>query len=308
MRSLICENRGGRSSRTISRRDFLSLAGGLLASCAFPGLAHAGELVQPLRIIEGDVADSDRITLEGALASKEVEYLVRYLPSECAEYGGKLYQVEPKTIWWHWDGGPTPTTENHNRVQTTWRGLLGRTKRGDPVAAHFSVGPNTVLQMLPLSATMIIQGRLTNDTGIDDIDQARSLGGIQIETTGKCYKDSPPLECQTTALVDLTIAVMKQYHVPFPKICGHRERAAGLGKSDPGTKYLKETRIRLLKALIAQAQWPLVGHPDRWDFHAEVLKGGKVRQVLNQPKEEIWSRLTEEEKGLVHRFVVEPQQ
>jgi hypothetical protein len=262
-------------------------------------------LSQAPPIREGDIPDSERITFEGALANKDVEYLLKYLPSECAQYGGKLYQVAPQAIWWHWDGAATPSTEDHDRVQTTWRGLAGRTKRGDPVAAHFSVGPSTVLQMLPMSASMIVQGRLTDDTGIDDVNQAKSLGGVHIETTGRWYFKDPPLESQTATLVDLTIAVMRQYHVPFASICGHRERAAWIPKPDPGVEYLRETRIRLLKTLIARAQWPLIGHPDRWNFHMEVLKGGRVTRVLNQTKEEILSQLTEQEKGLVRSYVVE---
>jgi len=294
--------------QAISRRDLLKLTGGLLVAWAFPGSAHASGLNQASRIKEGDIANADRIVFESALGNKEVEYLVRYLPPQCAEYGGKLYQVEPQAIWWHWDGGPTPRTEDHDRVLTTWRALVGRTRNHDPVATHFSVGPNTVLQMLPMSAGVIIQGRLTNDRGIGDINQAKSLGGVQIETTGRWYDSKPPLEAQTAALVDLTIAVMKQYRVPFPRIWGHLERAAGIGKPDPGLNYLRATRVRLLKALIAQAQWSLIGVPGRWSFYREVLKSGQVIRVTTQTQEEIWSRLTEQEKALIHRHIVEPSQ
>ena len=296
---------GQQSSQPISRRDFSKLMGGLVAAWAFPGLANAGDSNQASLIKEGDIADAERITLAGAF-TKDVEYRVNYLPSECAEYGGKLYQVEPQSIWWHWDGTATSRIEDHDLVQTTWYGLVGRAKRGDPVAAHFSVGPNTVLQMLPLSASRIIQGRLTDDTSISDIKQAKSLGGVQIETTGRWYDKNPPLECQTATLVDLTIAVMKRYRVLFPTICGHRERAARIPKPDPGVEYLKETRIRLLKTLIAQAQWPLIGHPDSWNFYMEVLRKGKVIRVPNQTKQEILSRLTEQEKSLIHTYIVEP--
>jgi hypothetical protein len=292
-------------SPLISRRDSLKLIGGLFAAFAFPGLAQAGRLNQALPIQEGDIPDSERVTFEGAFANKDVEYLVKYLPSACAEYSGKLYQVTPQTIWWHWDGGVTPTTEDHDRVKSAWYTLVGRTRIGDPVAAHFSLGPKVILQMLPMSASRIIQGRLTDDSGIDDVNQAKSLGGVHLETTGCWYHSHPPIEAQTATLIDLTIAVMRQYSIPFPRIWGHRERAAWNPKPDPGVGYLAETRIRLLKTLIARCQWPLVGHPSTWNFYMETMRRGTVVRIPNQMKEEFWSRLTEQEEAAIQKYIIE---
>ena len=180
------------------------------------------------KITEGFILQTNRITFKKELSTLGINYIIKYLPNTDFLYNNKVYLVEPTSIWWHWDdAGKTPTQEKNitQRVLKTYSGLIYRTTHGEPVATHFVVGPNTVLQMLPLGVNTITQGRLTNDLKIEDITKTPSLGGIQVETTGVNYDSNPPIASQTNTLILLTAVLMKQYNIPFSNILGHLERA-----------------------------------------------------------------------------------
>jgi|GEM_PF-6740067 len=275
-----------------SRRDFLK----------YCGVAFVGLFFQPERnsnyLKEGDIPISDRITFKDKLPAY-INHKVLYLPSESAFYDRKLYQVKPDYICWHWDGGFTPKKEDKSRVYMTYNALLGRTNNGDPVATHFTVGPNSVLQMLSISESYIIQGRLTEDRGISDILKAKSLRGIQIETTGSYFDINPPMPSQDQTLIILTTALMKQFKIPFSKITGHLERSPEVNKQDPGILYLKKMRIKLLKYLIGNNLWKLINNPSCWNFYKEVKRNGKTILEGTQTKEEILSGLSFSERNLI---------
>lgn len=280
----------------ISRRDFLKLtastAGWFLLEDGKPPLKG-----EKRKVIEGNIPLEAQVDFGPRLKEQGLTLFTKILPEECVTYDGKLYQVRPNSIWWHWDGGPTPQEEDHDRVFTTYNGLTGRTREGDPVGTHFSVGPGEVLQMLPLGEKLIIQGRLTDDRGIQDVRRAESFGGIQIETTGAYYDETPPPASQTESLVKLTITLMRQYGLRFNKILGHLERSPRVGKPDPGLGYLRETRILLLKQLIGRGDFDLVGPPESWRFY-RLAKGvnGEIVRVETQSLSEILNSLSPQEK------------
>lgn len=255
-------------------------------------------------------ADSDSLVSSGGIPKSEyiifnkdpgllnTNYLVKYLPKESFTYGKDIYAVNPTSIWWHWDAGSTPKSANNinKRVLSTYDILKSRGDKGEHVSTHFTVGLNTVLQMLPLGKDSVTQARLTNDLEVDDVLKSLSLGGIQIETTGMYYDTRPPLASQTNTLIKLTAVLMKQYNIPFSKVFGHLEVAPGLGKTDPGIKYLKQTRIKLLKYLISRKQMENIGSPDSWNFYTQVLKDGVVTNVLDQSSSDILNALTKSER------------
>ena len=293
----------------MSRRGFLKRASGLAAVALATkyGLrpAPAFALTEdslPARytekgILRGGVPLDQRFQIKGLLAQAGIEYACRQLPDESAAYGGYWYQVRPETIWWHWDGGPTPSAEYKDRVFATYWGLAGRTRRGDPVSTHFCVGPGKVLQMLPLSATHIIQGRLSDDSGIEEVLDALSLGGIQIETTGSYYARYPPTEIQTETLVRLTYLLMKQYGVSFKGILGHFERSPWARKRDPSLAYTRNTRLRLLRVLLEAEEFDLMGPPSSWQFYELVgKKHNKLAKVTTQTSDELLDALTPAER------------
>ncbi|MDE2030731.1 MAG: N-acetylmuramoyl-L-alanine amidase [Patescibacteria group bacterium] len=255
-------------------------------------------------INEGDITPSEQITFQKEMTTFGVNYIVKYLSDKSILYDKKVYNVTPTSIWWHWDAGSTPNTDKNipSRVLSTYAILKSRTDANDPVATHFSVGPNTVLQMLPLGNSVIAQGRLTNDTKIEDVTKTPSLGGIQIETTGTDYDNKPPLVSQTNTLIELTAVLMHQYHIPFSNIYGHLERSAGIDKTDPGINYLKQTRIKLLEYLIDHKQFENIGSSTSWNFYTQTLKDGKVVNVLDQSSAEILQALTEGEREIVSRL------
>jgi hypothetical protein len=254
------------------------------------------------QIQKGSVPQTNRITFKKEFSATSVNYIVKYLPSASFSYDKKIYSVEPTSIWWHWDdAGKTPTQEKNitQRVLSTYNALLYRTNHNEPVATHFVVGPDTILQMLPLGTNTITQGRLTNDLNIEDITKAPSLGGIQIETTGNDYDHNPPIASQTNTLISLTAVLMKQYNIPFSNILGHLERAPTIDRVDPGINYLKQTRIQLLKYLIAHKQLGNIGTPSSWNFYTQVEKGGIITNVLDQSQVEIFSQLTKNEQTII---------
>jgi len=305
----------------MSRRGFLRRASGLTAVVlgARWGLrpSFALALQDPLPapyaekgILRGDVPLDKRFQIAELLADAGIEYAYRQLPDESAAYGGYWYQVLPETIWWHWDGGPTPSAGYKDRVYATYWGLAGRTRRGDPVSTHFCVGPGMVLQMLPLSATHIIQGRLSDDSGIEEVLDALSLGGIQIETTGSYYARHPPTEIQTDTLVRLTYLLMKQYGVPFNQVLGHFERSPWARKRDPSLAYTRNTRVRLLKVLLEAEEFELMGPPTSWQFYELVgKKNNKLAKVITQTSDELLDALTPAEREVVRaHFETEAEQ
>lgn len=252
-------------------------------------------------IKEGAIPAREYITFKKELNNFGIQYFVNYLPIESMQYNEKIYQVIPTSIWWHWDAGLTPiqTKNAKQRVYNTYNILKIRTKNGESVSTHFSVGPNTILQMLPLAKNMITQGRLTNDLKTKDISKTPSLGGIQIETTGTEYDKKSPLPSQTTTLIKLTSTLMRQYHIPFSSIFGHLEKSTDLGKIDPGIKYLKQTRVQLLKYLIDSNQLENIGDSKSWNFYTQVINNGVIINILDQSNVEIISQLSENEKKII---------
>lgn len=299
--------------RGISRRVLLKRAGGLavVALGARWGLqpATASALAdEPLparyvekQIVRGTIPPAQRFQVEALLAQAGFEYTAKFLPDESAAYDGQLYQVIPKSIWWHWDGGPTPSAGEKDRVYATYYGLAGRTKRGDPVSTHFCVGPGKVLQMLPISPTHVIQARLTDDSGIEEVLDAVSFGGLQIETTGNRYIKTPPPDAQTEGLLTLTILLMKEYNIPFRQIVGHLERSPRVRKADPGIGYLTKKRILLLRRLLAAEEFDLIGPPQSWRFYKLVEKKKGIGRVTTQTPEEILDALTPAERETIEK-------
>ena len=299
--------------RGISRRTLLKRASGLavVAIGARWGLqpATASALAdEPLpagyiekQIVRGNIPPASRLQIEALLAQAGFEYASRLLPDASAAYDGQLYQVVPETIWWHWDGGPTPSAEDKDRVLATYYGLAGRTKRGDPVSAHFCVGPGKILQMLPISQTHIIQGRLTDDSEVEEVLDALSYGGLQIETTGNRYIKTPPPESQTEGLLTLTCLLMKQYGIPFQQIVGHMERSPRIRKPDPGIKYLTRTRVRLLQRLLAVEEFNLIGPPQSWRFYQLVEKKKRLVRITTQTPDDILGALTAAERETIEK-------
>ncbi len=251
-------------------------------------------------LIPGNIDKSERIDFKKGLPNNIV-YKIKYLPETSHLYAGKIFRVIPESICWHWDGGETPKTEDPQkglkRAIETWDTLVQRTKHKDPVATHFSVGPHSVLQMLPLSDKYIVQGRLSGDHNIQDVHKAESLGGIQIETTGVGFDEKLPMQAQTSTLIELTVQLMRKYDIPFTKICGHLERSPLSNKKiDPGEKYLKATRVLLLKALIKNKDWQLIGEPKEWFFYKETFEDNVIKKEITQTPQEIWNALTIAEK------------
>jgi hypothetical protein len=252
--------------------------------------------------VEGQIAPDQRFKIKDLLAQANIDYAYKQLPDESAAYDGKLYQVVPETIWWHWDGGPTPSATYKDRVFVTYNGLAGRTRRGDPVSVQFCAGPGKVLQMLPVTQTHIIQGRLTDDRGIKEVREALSFGGIQIETTGDRYGKKAPSEVQTDTLLRLTLLLMKEYGIPFRRILGHFERSPVVRKVDPGLKYMKKTRVRLLKMLLEEEAFDLIGPPEGWRFYRLIEAKKKTVKVITQTSDEILESLTPVERGSVREY------
>lgn len=235
-----------------------------------------------------------KIDFKNKLENKGVNYSINYLPIGGYTYSGKPYKVEPTSIWWHWDAGVNiyNVWGALERVSVTYKILNNRIAHNDPASTHFTVGPNTILQMLPIYENSIIQARLTNDQGVEDVTKAESYGVIQIETTGRYYDTNPPLESQTNTLIMLTRELMRKYNIPFSQIYGHFEKSPRIHKIDPGPKYMNETRIKLLKYLIKNKDWDLIGDPKSWNFYTEKLDAsGKVVKVLSQSKDEIMEAL-----------------
>ena len=249
-------------------------------------------------IYEGSISSKDVISFNKEKNLSKIKYLIKYLPELSYQYNKKVYATVPTSIWWHWDAGETPLKikDGSKRVQTTYNILKQRTNAGEPVSTNFSIGPNVILQMLPLSKTRITQGRLTNDLRIEDISKSKSLGGIQIETTGTLYDKNPPLTSQTETLIRLTAVLMKQYDIPFSKIYGHLEKSPDISKIDPGINYLKKTRVQLLKYLIKENQKENINKIENWNFYTETLKNGNIMNVLDQSSLEIYNSLSEKEK------------
>mgnify|MGYP001827343240 CR=1 FL=1 len=304
-----------RRCQTISRRSLLKTAGGLAAfaigaqlglkpSAALgPGPDDATVPGGEMRVLKGTVLPEHRLHFKPLLAESGIEFAYKELPQAAAAYDGDWYRVVPDTIWWHWDGGPTPTEKQKNRVYGTYNALAGRTRRGDPVATHFSAGPGKVLQMLPLGPKRVVQGRLTDDRGIDEVLEAWSLGGIQLETTGRYYgRKESPTEIQTETLLALTLLLMRQYRIPFGQIIGHIERSPVVRKPDPGLRYLKSTRIRLLKALIKEREFELAGPPQSWDFYRLLIKKKEMVRLRTQTPEQILGALSPAEVRSLEGF------
>ncbi|HAE36509.1 MAG: hypothetical protein UR85_C0007G0021 [Candidatus Nomurabacteria bacterium GW2011_GWF2_35_66] len=252
-------------------------------------------------IKEGAISQKDRITFKKEMYILGINYLTKYLPNKSFLYNKKVYSVKPISIWWHWDAGSNPKniSEGIKRVNTTYNILKNRTENGQRVATNFTVGPNVILQMLPLSKTMITQGRLTGDLKIEDIHESTSLGGIQIETTGTQYDTKPPLASQTKTLIKLTAVLMKQYNIKFSKVYGHLEKSPYVQKIDPGITYLKQTRMQLLKYLINNNQLENIDNPNNWNFYTEVLIDGNIVNVIDQSAVDIYNSLTKEEQKII---------
>jgi hypothetical protein len=269
---------------------------------------EASSTEQPeTQIVEGQIAPDQRFKIKDLLAQANIDYAYKQLPDESAAFDGKLYQVVPETIWWHWDGGPTPSATYKDRVFATYNGLAGRTRRGDPVSVQFCAGPGKVLQMLPITKTHIIQGRLTDDRGIEAVREALSFGGIQIETTGDRYGKKAPSEVQTETLLQLTFLLMVEFGIPFTHILGHFERSPVVRKVDPGLKYMKKTRVRLLKMLLEAEEFDLAGPPKGWKFYKLIETKKKTVKVITQTPDEILESLTPAERELVREYF-EPEE
>lgn len=270
-------------------------------------LAIAYIIQIPIRV---HAQDKTPLALEKIFTQLDIAYYTHYLPDESSFYAGAsgtlntIYTETPQTIWWHWDAGPTIKKESgaKKRVYDTYNILKDRTMHNDPVSTHFVVGPRTILQMLPLYTDIVTQARLSNDTGIIDHLQAHSLGGIQIETTGVYYDTHPPLASQTTTLIILTATLMEHYHIPFSHITAHLEHGVGWGKTDPGINYLKQTRIKLLKYLIKNNKWDVIGNPTTWNFYTDIKNpnnDGTITQQLDQSSTDIQKALTTKEKAIL---------
>lgn len=255
-------------------------------------------------INEGPIQNKDYISFNKEINSLGIKYITKYLPENSYQYNKKVYTLIPNSIWWHWDAGSNPSKINDGskRVLSTYDILKQRTDKGEPVSTNFSIGPNVVLQMLPLSKTNITQGRLSNDLKIEDITKSQSLGGIQIETTGTLYDKTPPLTSQTETLIKMTSILMKQYNIPFSKIYGHLEKSANISKIDPGIIYLKKTRIQLLKYLIKNKQIENIDKVENWNFYTEKLVDGNIVNVLDQSSSEIYNSLTKKEKEYISKI------
>lgn len=226
------------------------------------------------------IKEEERITFASVFAgATSVRYEVKYLPPTSFSYGSEVGQVRPTEIIWHWDGQPNEL----RNTDVTYRGLVGRTNQGDPVATHFSVGPDRVLQMLPMGESVIQQGRSSDDRGRTSVSDAFSLGWISIETTGRYYDAQRPPDTQTRNLIELTIALMKQYGIKFQHIAGHLERSPFIRKIDPGLNYLRETRVLLLKELVERGEWGLIGESNTWEFYRlTVQPDGTVARIVTQ--------------------------
>jgi len=255
----------------------------------------------PLIYAQNVEQKSNDITFTNEMVNLGINYQTKYLPKSSSQYGNKSYQVRPVSIWWHWDAGATPYSSKNisQRLISTYNILKQRTEAGDPVSVHFCVGPNAILQMLPMEATTITQGRLTNDSNIQNVTKSLSLGGIQIETTGTYYNKNPPLNTQSTTLIKLTALLMKQYNIPFANIYGHLEKSPYISKIDPGIKYLNKTRIQLLKYLIANKQIENIGPVKSWNFYKQEINNKILINKLDQSSSEIFQSLTKEEQTVV---------
>ncbi len=153
----------------------------------------------------------------------------------------------------HWDGqegSPYGWTTNG-----TYRGL------GFETSAHFAVGTDGVLQMLPMTNTTVARSQ----GAIGRNDQA-----INIEMAGFNFDATPPTQKEIDASINLIIKLMQVYHLTINDVFGHSEQdtinsngqACVMGvdpdcrdryKSDPGKEFLDKIRKEVANRLMNQS-------------------------------------------------------
>lgn len=241
--------------------------------------------------VKTEISQPDRISFPCVKEAK-------YLPVESyTQKNGETKTVVPEEIIIHWDAQPNAQDRS---PYITYNGLAGRTRSGDPVSTHFSVGPGglengpAVLQMLPMGSSEVTMGILSDGPS----------KAINIETTGSYFDEELPPEEQTENLIQLLIELMEQYNIPFGNITGHLERSPDVGKPDPGQKYLNMVRARLLEKLISQGKWRLIGSPKDWDFHKQVRnkETGELSQETTQIAEDLFHSLSPSVQGQLAGF------
>ena len=162
-------------------------------------------------------------------------------------------QITPTMIILHWDGqegSPYGWTTNG-----TYIGL------GFETSAHFAVGIDGVLQMLPMTNTTVARSQ----GAIGRNDQA-----INIEMAGWNFDATPPTQKEIDATVNLIIKLMQAYHITINDVFGHSEQdtvnsngqacVIGFGsdchdryKSDPGKEFMDEIRKEVANRLVSQS-------------------------------------------------------
>ncbi|MBU1500029.1 N-acetylmuramoyl-L-alanine amidase, partial [Patescibacteria group bacterium] len=162
-------------------------------------------------------------------------------------------QIVPTMIILHWDGqGGSPYGWTTNG---TYRGL------GFETSAHFAVGIDGVLQMLPMTNTTVARSQ----GAIGRNDQA-----INIEMAGWNFDATPPTQKEIDASINLIIKLMQAYHLTINDVFGHSEQdtvnsngqACVIGvdsdcrdryKSDPGKEFMDKIRKEVANRLVSQS-------------------------------------------------------
>jgi len=223
------------------------------------------------------------------------ETIIKYLPEQCYSFKNGPFKVQADQntkIVWHWDS----QSNRRRNPYLTYKFLKGRSKIGQPVATHFVVSPKLILQMLPMAESFFQQGRLTNDLKTDNGFEAPSRNTINIETTGKNYDKHKPPWSQTKRLLKLTISLMKQYNIDFSRVKGHLEISPFIKRRDPGIRFLRKTRVRLLKMLIKKKLDHLIGKPSHWRFDRQFVRKNTVYSSISQSSKSILRKLSKSEK------------
>lgn len=129
-----------------------------------------------------------------------------YKPASEGTFANK--QVVPTMIIIHWDENKR-TDPNQWLTSTTYNGL-----EGNNTSAHFAVGADGVLQMLPTyDQTVTVSYGATG-----------YYNAINIEFAGYDFNNNPPTKNEVESGIELITNLCQQYNIPPAEIFGHYQK------------------------------------------------------------------------------------
>ena len=222
-------------SRRLSRRSFLTLAGGLtggalLARWASSRVEGAAQLPTP----PPAATPAARSTPATAVptTTETPQYFVplddyHELPPEC--YAQNL--IQPQEIIVHWDG--------NQRGRALWLApVTFDTLRFTQQSSHFAVDYKQAWQLLPMYQTVVQQSYGARGYNWESINI--EMAGTDFDLPG-----SQPPEGEVLRTIQLVSLLMDYYQIDFQHIAGHYERDPSFQKHDPGVKFMAQFRQRL---------------------------------------------------------------